>query len=137
MDALTHAIEAYIGVRRPSITRAMSEEAATLIVRSLYKAYQNGGDMDAAAICSARHTARAYPLPVPMSAMFTASPIRWAGSTACRTGCANAVILPYFLDAYGSACHKKLGRLARIAALPRSLPTTATQAKRSSAGFAR
>lgn len=30
-------------------------------------------------------------------------------------GLANAVILPYFLDAYGSACHKKLGRLARIA----------------------
>lgn len=30
-------------------------------------------------------------------------------------GLANAVILPYFLDAYGAACHKKLGRLARIA----------------------
>ena len=47
MDAMTHAIEAYIGRSTTKLTRAMSEEAATLIVRSLYKAYQNGGDMDA------------------------------------------------------------------------------------------
>ena len=43
MDALTHAIEAYIGRSTTRLTRAMSEEAATRIVRSLYTAYENGG----------------------------------------------------------------------------------------------
>ena len=49
MDALTHAIEAYIGRSTTKLTRAMSEEAATRIVRSLYAAYENGGDMQARA----------------------------------------------------------------------------------------
>lgn len=49
MDALTHAIEAYIGRSTNRLTRAMSEEAATRIVRSLYKAYTDGGDMQARA----------------------------------------------------------------------------------------
>lgn len=115
MDALTHAIEAYIGRSTTKLTRAMSEEAATLIVRSLYKAYQNGGDMDArrdmlrAAYCAGVSFTRSYVGYVHGVAHSL------GGQYGVPHGLANAVILPYFLDAYGSACHKKLGRLARIA----------------------
>ena len=104
MDALTHAIEAYIGRSTTRLTRAMSEEAATRIVRSLYTAYENGGDMQAradmlrAAYCAGVSFTRSY-----------------VGQYGVPHGLANAVILPYFLDAYGAACHQKLGRLARIA----------------------
>ena len=114
MDALTHAIEAYIGRSTTKLTRAMSEEAATLIVRSLYKAYQDGGDMDArrdmlrAAYCAGVSFTRSYVGYVHGVAHSL------GGQYGVPHGLANAVILPYFLDDYGSACHKKLGRLARI-----------------------
>ena len=115
MDALTHAIEAYIGRSTTKLTRAMSEEAATLIVRSLYRAYQNGGDMEArrdmlrAAYCAGVSFTRSYVGYVHGVAHSL------GGQYGVPHGLANAVILPYFLDAYGSACHKKLGKLARIA----------------------
>ena len=115
MDALTHAIEAYIGRSTTKLTRAMSEEAAALIVRSLYRAYQNGGDMEArrdmlrAAYCAGVSFTRSYVGYVHGVAHSL------GGQYGVPHGLANAVILPYFLDAYGSACHKKLGKLARIA----------------------
>ena len=93
----------------------MSEEAAALIVRSLYRAYQNGGDMEArrdmlrAAYCAGVSFTRSYVGYVHGVAHSL------GGQYGVPHGLANAVILPYFLDAYGSACHKKLGKLARIA----------------------
>lgn len=86
MDALTHAIEAYIGRSTNRLTRAMSEEAATRIVRSLYKAYTDGGDMQAradmlrAAYCAGVSFTRSYVGYVHGVA------IRSAVNTACRTG---------------------------------------------------
>mgnify|MGYP002554631214 CR=1 FL=1 len=115
MDALTHAIEAYIGRSTTKLTRAMSEEAAARIVRSLYTAYENGGDMQAradmlrAAYCAGVSFTRSYVGYVHGVAHSL------GGQYGVPHGLANAVILPYFLDAYGAACHKKLGRLARIA----------------------
>ena len=115
MDAMTHAIEAYIGRSTTRLTRAMSEEAATRIVRSLYTAYENGGDMRAradmlrAAYCAGVSFTRSYVGYVHGVAHSL------GGQYGVPHGLANAVILPYFLDAYGAACHQKLGRLARIA----------------------
>ena len=115
MDAMTHAIEAYIGRSTTRLTRAMSEEAATRIVRSLYTAYENGGDMQAradmlrAAYCAGVSFTRSYVGYVHGVAHSL------GGQYGVPHGLANAVILPYFLDAYGAACHQKLGRLARIA----------------------
>ena len=92
----------------------MSEEAATRIVRSLYKAYTDGGDMQAradmlrAAYCAGVSFTRSYVGYVHGVAHSL------GGQYGVPHGLANAVILPFFLDAYG-ACHKKLGRLARIA----------------------
>jgi alcohol dehydrogenase class IV len=43
-------------------------------------------------------------------------------------GLANAVILPWFLEEYGSACHAKLGRLARESGVA---PQTASDAEAS------
>ena len=115
MDAMTHAIEAYIGRSTTRLTRAMSEEAATRIVRSLYTAYENGGDMQAradmlrAAYCAGVSFTRSYVGYVHGVAHSL------GGQYGVPHGLANAVILPYFLDAYGAACHQKLGRLARVA----------------------
>jgi alcohol dehydrogenase len=47
MDALTHAIEAYIGLGANEITDSLSERAIELIGTYLPKAYANGNDMEA------------------------------------------------------------------------------------------
>ena len=49
MDALTHAIEAYVGLGASPITDAWAEEAIRLIGRSLWRACANGNDLDARA----------------------------------------------------------------------------------------
>lgn len=138
MDALTHAIEAYIGRSTNRLTRAMSEEAATRIVRSLYKAYTDGGDMQAradmlrAAYCAGVSFTRA-----PTSAMSTAWPIRSAVNTACRTGwqCGHPAVFSRRIrrglpQKAGQACAYR--RASRLQTLPTRKPP-----KPSSAGFAK
>lgn len=113
MDALTHAVEAYIGRSTNKFTRAMSEEATTLIYQNLYEAYANGQNLDArramlrAAYCAGVSFTRSYVGYVHGVAHSLGGQYRVAH------GLANAVILPYFLDEYGSSVYKKLGRLSR------------------------
>ena len=47
LDALTHAVEAYIGGSTTKETRKNAKEAVRLIFSSLTKAYHNGNDMNA------------------------------------------------------------------------------------------
>ena len=115
MDALTHAVEAYIGGSTTKETRKMAEEAVTLIHQHLKNAYDDGHNKEArkgmlkAAYCAGVAFTKSY------VGYVHAVAHSLGGQYGVPHGLANAVILPYFLDAYGSACHKKLGRLARIA----------------------
>ena len=117
MDALTHAIEAYIGNSTTPLTRAMAEEAARLIVQYLPAAYRDGSDLQArramlrAAYCAGVAFTRSYVGYVHGVAHSL------GGRYGVPHGLANAVILPYFLEEYGPSCHKKLARLARKAGL--------------------
>ncbi|GAF14546.1 alcohol dehydrogenase [Bacillus sp. JCM 19045] len=47
MDALTHAVEAYIGLSTTEETRRWSLEATTLVFTNIRQAYQDGTDVDA------------------------------------------------------------------------------------------
>lgn len=113
MDALTHAVEAYIGRSTNRYTRAMAEEAARLIYENLVPAYENGRDTQAR-----RHLLRASWC---AGNAFTRSYVGYVhgvahalgGQYGIAHGLANAVILPHFLRAYGSACRAKLAALAR------------------------
>lgn len=117
MDALTHAVEAYIGGTTTRLTRRMAEEAARLIVEYLPRAYADGGDLAArramlrAAYCAGVAFTRSYVGYVHGVAHSL------GGQYGVPHGLANAVILPYFLDEYGPACWKRLARLARAAGL--------------------
>lgn len=119
MDALTHAIEAYIGNSTTPLTRAMAEEAARLIVQYLPAAYRDGSDLQArramlrAAYCAGVAFTRSYVGYVHGVAHSL------GGQYGIPHGLANAVILPYFLEEYGPACWDKLARLARAAGLAR------------------
>ncbi|MCD7858820.1 MAG: iron-containing alcohol dehydrogenase [Firmicutes bacterium] len=114
MDALTHAVEAYIGRSTTRHTRAMAEEAATLIYANLYRAYENGGDLQAranmlrAAYCAGIAFTQSY------VGYIHALAHALGGRYGVPHGLANAVILPIFLEEYGAAIHGRLGALAKI-----------------------
>ena len=112
MDAMTHAVEAYIGGSTTRGTRQAAVEAVRLILESLPVAYASGGDRTARA-----HMLRAAYL---AGTAFTKSYVGYVhavahslgGQYGIAHGLANAVLLPEVLEAYGPAAHKRLGRLA-------------------------
>ena len=115
MDALTHAVEAYIGNSTTKETRIMAEEAVHLIYQHLKAAYENGSDKEArsgmlkAAYCAGVAFTKSY------VGYIHAVAHSLGGQYGTPHGLANAVILPIVLRMYGPACEKKLARLARNA----------------------
>lgn len=114
MDALTHAVEAYIGRSNVKSTIRFAEEATKLIHDNLEKAYNNGGDIKARSnMLKASYYA---------GAAFTRAFVGYVHAIAHNLGglygtphgLANAVILPYVLEWYGKAAHKKLAKLADL-----------------------
>ena len=111
MDALTHAVEAYIGHSTTKETRALSLEATRLVFENIYTAYTDGSN----------HKARENMLLAAYKAgvAFTQSYVgnihavahSLGGQYSTPHGLANAVIMPYVLKAYGKSAHKKLFEL--------------------------
>jgi alcohol dehydrogenase class IV len=112
MDALTHAVEAYIGQANTKGTRRAALKAITLIHEFLYQAYLNPQDTDArmnmqrAALEAGVAFTRAYVGHVHSLAH------QLGGYYQVPHGLANAVILPIVLDEYGVHAEKKLAQLA-------------------------
>lgn len=117
MDALTHAVEAYIGKSNVPSTKKNAEIATKMIFDNLYKAYENGSDIEArmnmleASFRAGLAFTRAYVGYVHSIAH------NLGGHYGIPHGLANAVILPYVLDYYGKSAYKKLAKLADIAGL--------------------
>lgn len=117
MDALTHAVEAFIGNSTTRKTREYSRHAVDLIFKNLETATFNGQDI----------TARKNMLEASFYAgcAFTVSYVGYVHAIAHSLGgeynvphgLANAVILPLILKAYGSKIYKKLKTLAIIAGI--------------------
>lgn len=112
VDALVHAVEAYIGRNNTKQTRAWSVEAVQLILQYLERAYRDGHDMEAR-----RNMSRASYL---AGMAFTRSYVGYCHAVAHSLGglyniphgLANAVLLPYVLRAYGKRVYKPLNELA-------------------------
>lgn len=117
MDALTHAVEAYIGNSTTPDTRRDALRAVKLIFENLDTAYTDGSDTEA----------RKNMLKASFYAgcAFTKSYVGYVHAVAHSLGgeynvphgLANAVLLPFVLEAYGDTIHKKLYRLALEAGL--------------------
>lgn len=112
MDALTHAVEAYIGNSTTHGTRKDALLAVRLIFENLDTAYENGSDMEAR-----RNMLKAS---FYAGCAFTKSYVGYVHAVAHSLGgqynvphgLANAVLLPFVLESYGKSIHKKLYRLA-------------------------
>lgn len=115
MDALTHAVEAYIGGSTTRETRQMAEEAVHLVYQYLKAAYDDGHDKEArsgmlkAAYCAGVAFTKSY------VGYVHAVAHSLGGQYGTPHGLANAVILPIVLRMYGPACQKRLAKLARNA----------------------
>lgn len=112
MDALTHAIEAYIGRSTFKTTRADALQAAKLIAENLEAAYHNGSNMTArsnmlqAAFLAGNAFSRSY------VGYCHAVAHSLGGQYNIAHGLANAVLLPNILEAYGSSIHKQAKDIA-------------------------
>jgi len=115
MDTLTHAVEAYIGNSNTRETREMARKAVKLVFENIYKAYEDGanvearGNMQKAAYYGGVAFTRAYVGNVHAIAHTL------GGLYNTPHGLANAVILPIVLEDYGKKVYKKLAKLARFA----------------------
>lgn len=117
MDALTHAVEAYIGRSTIPATRKYSLEAVKLIFENLDTAYTNGSNVDARRNML---TASYY-----AGCAFTRSYVGYVHAVAHSLGgeynvphgLANAVLLPFALEAYGEKIYGKLKNLAVAAGI--------------------
>ena len=123
MDALTHAIEAYIGRSTTKETRSLALHAVKLIFENIQIAYEDGSDETAR-----RNMALAsYQAGIAFSKSYVgyvhAVAHSLGGMYDTPHGLANAVILPYVLELYGSTIHKKLHDLSDAAGLSRPSDT--------------
>ncbi len=112
MDALTHAVEAYIGKSNTPKTKRQAEEAVRLIFKYLPRAYADGTDIEArrgmqrAAFLAGRAFTRAY------VGYVHALAHALGGKYGVAHGLANSVLLPRVLEKYGSRAQKRLAALA-------------------------
>ena len=114
MDALTHAVEAYIGKSNVAATRNYAEKATALIFSNLETAYNDGKNIEArnnmllASYYAGMAFTRAY------VGYVHAVAHNLGGQYGIPHGLANAVILPVVLEKFGSAIYPQLAKLADI-----------------------
>lgn len=127
MDALTHAVEAYIGSSNTELTKAMAVKATKLIFENLKNAYDNGEDikvrrnMQLASYYAGVAFTRAYVGNVHAIAHTL------GGFYGVPHGLANAVILPHILDFYGEKAYVKLSELANAVGIKGTTEAKAKQ----------
>lgn len=114
MDALTHAVEAYIGKSNVKATREYAEKATKMIFANIETAYNDGKNIEArnqmllASFYAGMAFTRAY------VGYVHAIAHNLGGQYGIPHGLANAVILPVMLEYYGEAIYGKLAALADL-----------------------
>ena len=117
MDALTHAVEAYIGKSTTRDSRANALEAVRLIFGNLDAAFEDGNNMEArrnlltAAYLAGNAFSKSY------VGYVHAIAHSLSGKYNLPHGFTNAVLLPWVLEAYGGCIHRQLAQLAIAAGI--------------------
>jgi alcohol dehydrogenase class IV len=112
MDALTHAVEAYIGRSTTKETRKCALDAIKLIFDNVLVAYNDGYNEEARR--NMLHAA--YKAGIAFSKSYVgyvhAVAHTLGGKYNVPHGLANSIILPHVLEAYGSKVYKKLYKIS-------------------------
>lgn len=112
MDALTHAIEAYIGRSTVKSTREAAQKTVKLIFENIEKVYRDGNDMTARKNMLIAAFWGGYAFSKSYVGYCHAVAHTLGGRYGIPHGIANAVLIPYVLEAYGEAAYKALRDLA-------------------------
>lgn len=129
MDALTHAVEAYIGRSNVKSTEMYAEKATRMIFENIETVYADGKNIEArdkmlkASYYAGMAFTRAY------VGYVHAIAHNLGGFYGVPHGLANAVILPYVLEYYGDTAHKRLAKLAVVS----GVKTDGTDAEKANA----
>lgn len=115
MDALTHAVEAYIGKSNTKQTEEDAKIATKLVFENIEKAYNDGKDITAREnmLVASYHAGLAFTRAYVGYVHAIAHNL--GGMYGIPHGLANAVILPYVLDYFGETAYKRLAELADVA----------------------
>ncbi len=117
MDALTHAVEAYVGRATTKESRAEALQAVSLIFGNIEASYEcpenseAGQRMLEAAYLAGDAFSRSY------VGYVHALAHALGGAYELPHGLCCAILMPYVLEAYGESAHKKLHRLALAAGI--------------------
>ncbi len=129
MDALTHAVEAYIGRSTTKKTRSDAIEAVKLIFANIEASSNHESDAAEANMMRASHLA---------GRAFTRSYVGYvhavshslSGKYDMPHGLTNAILLPITLELYGASVYKKLAQLCKEVGLDAGLTSEEEMAKR-------
>ena len=130
MDALCHAVEAYIGGSNTRQTRRDALEATQLIFQNLYTTFTDGGNLAArekmqkAAFLAGAAFTRAY------VGNIHAVAHTLGGQYGTPHGLANAVIMPYVLEIYGAKVYSALSEMAIAAGIANNPTQTRDNARK-------
>ena len=129
MDALTHAVEAYIGHSNTKKTKKAAIEAVQLINENLYKSFEDGKNleyrenMQKASFLAGVAFTRAY------VGYVHAIAHSLGGKYNVPHGLANAIILPYVLESFGKKAHSRLAELCDAISLSEKTSSKEEKAK--------
>ncbi len=130
MDALTHAVEAYIGRSTTRETRRRALYAVKLIFANIRRAYSDGRDREA----RANMLDAAYNAGIAFSKSYVgyihAVAHSLGGQYNIPHGLANSVLMPIVLRDYGAKVHKKLHRMGVAAGVASESDTHADGAEK-------
>lgn len=130
MDALTHAVEAYIGGSTTKETRAYALEAVKLIFENLETAYADGKNE----VARRNMLRAAYIAGIAFSKSYVgyvhAVAHTLGGQYNIPHGLANAVLMPMVLDEYGDSAYEKLHQLAIAAGIAKEQDNTQESAQK-------
>ncbi len=130
MDALTHAVEAFIGRSNVKSTEDAALKATKLIFENIEKVYEDGKNIEArenmlvASFYAGVAFTRAY------VGYVHAIAHNLGGMYGIPHGLANAVILPYILEFFGESAYNRLAILADVAGISGDAKTEKEKAEK-------
>jgi alcohol dehydrogenase len=114
MDALTHALESYVNTATQPISEAMSDQAMTLIARSLSKAVADGSDVEARGDMLLASTIAAMAFNSTRLGLVHAFAMPLGAKFGIPHGLVNAIMLPEVMRFNHLANPRKFARIAEI-----------------------